>query len=133
MLTVEAGGLGRPFNPLSSATAAAFAAAFARRFCFLRFTVSRGASFVTEAGTAEPVGTPPLDDVVVVGEGWAGGVEAEDLGMVMLLVPSLFVYLAVGGFDTGDAGICATCWLLLAGIATDGLETDGPSRRQSEL
>lgn len=57
-----------------------------------------------------------MEDEVVVGEGWAGGVEAEDLGTVMVLVPSLFVYFAVGALDTGDAGICSAGWRLLAGI-----------------
>jgi hypothetical protein len=63
------------------------------------------------------VGAPPRDDEdVVVGEGWAGGVDVEDLGTDMYLVPSLFVYLAVV-FGVGDAAAtAATGRLLLEGI-----------------
>lgn len=62
------------------------------------------------------VGTPPLEDDVVVGDGWAGGVEAEDLGTEMYLVPSLFVYLAVA-FGAAGVGACAAgCRLFFAGI-----------------
>lgn len=47
---------------------------------------------------------------------------ADDLGTVMVLVPSLFVYFEVGGFGDGEAAVCDAGWrLLLAGIA-DGWE-----------
>ena len=64
------------------------------------------------------VGTPPLDDAVVVGEGCAGGVDAEDLGTSMYLVPSLFVYFAVV-FGSAPAPACGAGCLLLAGIPNE--------------
>jgi len=68
-------------------------------------------------GIGPLVGAPPLEDEVVVGEGWAGGVDADDLGTEIYLVPSLLVYLAVA-LGVGDAAAGAAAWrLLLAGIS----------------
>lgn len=109
-LAVEAG-LGRPFAAASCACfAAAFAAALALRFCF--FGLTCGAGWASEEGGGWAADVPPLDDAVVVGDGCAGGVDVEDLGTSMYLVPSLFVYFAVA---FGCAEACGGC-LLLAGI-----------------
>jgi hypothetical protein len=73
MLMVEAGGLGKPFRPCvagaPSAAAAAFAAAFARRFCFFLFTVGAEISLPVATGVFVVVATSPFEDIVVVGEG----------------------------------------------------------------
>lgn len=92
------------------------AAAFARRFCFFLFTICAGGSSAEVVEAFGLVGIPPLEELVVVGEGWAGGVEADDLGTVIVLVPSLFVYFAVGGFETGEAGACNAWCRLWVGI-----------------
>ena len=114
MLIVEAGGLGRPFKPCvvvlaSSAAAAALAAAFARRFCFFRFTVGAELSSMAALGATVFAEESSFGEVIVVGDGWAGGVEAEDFGIVMLLVPSLFVYFAVGAFAADAVGVATAC------------------------
>lgn len=85
----------------------------ALRFCFFGFTC--GVGWGSEvAGGGWLAEAPPLEDAVVVGDGCAGGVEAEDLGTSMYFVPSLFVYLAVVLGCAPPA--CGAGCLLWAGI-----------------
>lgn len=81
----------------SACSAAALAAALARRFCFLRFTA--GAVVSSRVAAWEDESTPLEEVEVVVGEGWAAGVAAVDFGTEMYFVPSLLEY-----FDVALAG-----------------------------
>lgn len=96
--------------PFAACSAAALAAAFCRRFCFLRFTV--GAVSLLALGS----GGGALCLVVVGVEGWDDS-EGVPLGTVMNLEPSLLVYLAR---FRGDAGVCVAGFWLVAGIVGYG-------------
>lgn len=94
--------------PLAACSAAAaFANAFCRRFCFLRFTVGSGAS--RDGGFGGRF--TELEGIVGV-EGWEES-EGVLLGTVMNFEPSLLVYLAV---FRGDAGVGGAGFWLVAGI-----------------
>ena len=97
---------------MAACSAAAFAAAFWRRFCFLRFTAGAAASTGGGGGGGDGA------------DGWwfaRVGVEGRDesegeapLGTVMNLEPSLLVYFEV--LLRGDAGVGAAGVCLEAGI-----------------
>jgi hypothetical protein len=99
----------------TTAAAAALAAALARRFCFFLLT-GCGGSWVDMSFDG-------CDDRAFVEEvgvdGWEGSAEGGPLGTVMILEPSLFVYLAVA-FALGEAGACVVAgWRWLAGILVE--------------
>jgi hypothetical protein len=79
----------------SAISAAALAAAFARRFCFFRFT---GGAAPSELDVGAGCGVDAR-----VGEGCEEPTGVLPFGTVMNLDPSLFVYFAVA-FEFGEEG-----------------------------